>query len=322
MASGERSAGSTALPDPDDFPSGPVGWEKYRLRAFWSRVERAVEAGGPVSGSPGERVRVEDRPRPLPPASDLEELLRDVLDAAYGPPVVESVPERFRGNVQAVAALRRQREERARAKRRAALRRIAKRFQKPIPPGRWRVLAPKATGEYERREEQEDRLTPWWVRPNAPRESLLRATALGLADERVRTATVEELAGRLKTAIGDALGSDLTGVDWVARSEPPEKRRPPPADVDEVPEALLRDRAPHEDAGPLAALVAAEEGRDPLEGLHRLATDRQREQLEEIRRQLADGFDLPEAKRRAAKTLDVSVNALDATLCRLRSKAG
>lgn len=322
MANGERSAGSSAPPDPDDFPAGPAGWEAYRIRSWLARLEQAEEEGRPLSGPPGERVRVAERPRPLPPASDLEELLRDVLDAASGPPVVNSVPERFEGNPEAVEALERRREERAERKRRAALRRVARRFRSPIPPGRWKALASEAVREYERREEERDRLTPWWRKPDAPREAQLRAAALGLADERVRSAAVEELAGRLKTAIGDALGSDLTGVDWVARSEPPEKRRPPAADVDEVPGALLRDRDPHADPGPLAALVAAEEGRDRLDELHRLATERQSEQLEEIRRQLGAGFDLPEAKRRAAEVLSVSVNALDVTLSRLRSKAG
>lgn len=98
--------------------SGPAGWEAARVDLFWKRVEAGIREGRPICPRPGERVRIEDRPSPLPPASALERLVRDVLDAAYGPTVEDGVPDRRSERRRIAARLRLVRRLRAPVRRR------------------------------------------------------------------------------------------------------------------------------------------------------------------------------------------------------------
>lgn len=195
----QDTAESSPPPSPEaDLGTGPPAWEAWRVRSFWHRVERGMEEGRPLSGPPGERVRVDERPRPLPPAPALEDLLRDLLDAACGPLVR---PGSRRGDQE--------------QRRRAALRRLVRDLlpgRRPVHPARWALLEDRALEELNRR------------RPHVPdpeAEAVLRAALLALRDHRVTDAPldVEALSRAFRSGARDAYASDLVGPDWRAESE-------------------------------------------------------------------------------------------------------
>lgn len=196
-------------PPADDLPAGPVGWEAFRVRSLLDRVD----------------VLRRDPDADLPPPSDRERLAADVLTALFGPIVANSVPERLRDDPEAVAARERRRERDARAKRRAAVGRLADRFPYPVHPGRWKALDVAAAPELARRHNEEDGRTPWWMRPNARREAVERAVFLALSDGRVLGAEIDDLEAKIRTAVEDVYGTDVVGPDWSVLSRSADDRR-------------------------------------------------------------------------------------------------
>jgi DNA-directed RNA polymerase specialized sigma24 family protein len=75
-----------------------------------------------------------------------------------------------------------------------------------------------------------------------------------------------------------------------------------------------------ETQSPLDALVAAEEHVERLAEIYGLATTKQRQILDVLDGLMRSGLDIPDAKRLAAKELDIQVGAIDTAMSRLRTR--
>lgn len=253
------AAKNEATADPDPAPSesgdrpdtvpGPPGWEQTRIRRWLDRLERAEEAGTDPSEG-------------LPEPSDREELLEDVLTAAFGPPWPAAVPDRVTDDPEALHAWARWRKRRAEREREVALIRLVQRYPRPIHEERWKHLRDEVQDELRRRgcgsdsplpedwEEEaaglisarleECALDDWQIEAlvragavkdldpdqvRAALEAIYSAVVTSLADEDLRAATAEEIEEALRRALQEAFAGDLAGPGWKLRSNDDSSRR-------------------------------------------------------------------------------------------------
>lgn len=212
---------------------GPPAWEAERVRSYLDRVGRVLD-------SDAASTEVPDPP-------DREQLLDDVLTAAFGPPWPAGVPERFREDPEALHGWARQLMDRRERQREQALLRIVRRFPSPVYAGRWHHIKDEALETLERAAESGPpwmdelpllagaRLPDWRhdvlrragvgdalrdsLEGRRPAESralveafcgaLLGAVGVALSDPAVRRAGTEELETRLRSRVADALEEHL-----------------------------------------------------------------------------------------------------------------
>lgn len=125
--------------------TGRAAWERWINVLRW---ERFASREAPSRPDPPARFNPSNH---KPNRSDQEQLLSDVLTAAFGPLRPSSVPERFKGDREALHALARRRNREWERQRQVALLRLIRRFRTPIGNKRWQQIKKTVAAELKQR---------------------------------------------------------------------------------------------------------------------------------------------------------------------------